>query len=273
MGLNARPPVDLGGLFTLQRAHVERVPYENLDIWRGRRVTIDPAESAARITRGRGGYCYHLNGGLSLLLKELGFAVTRHFGGVQPSHGIAPGASGNHLVLTVAGLPSEHNPGGEWLVDAGLGDGLHDPLPLVEGVYEQGPFRYGMRPSTAEPGGWRFDHDPRGSFLGMDYRPVATEMSAFQAKHEYLSTSPESGFVKLATVQRRDAGGVDSMRGLVLQRTTRTISMTTLDRPADYFSALADVYGLTLDDLTHDERTSLWNRLYAAHEEWLSAAT
>src|SRR5262245_24023453 len=121
MGLSTRPPADLEGLFTLLRAHVERVPYENLDIWRGRPVTIDPAESVARITRGRGGYCYHLNGAFSALLKQLGFDVIRHFGGVQPNHEIAPGATGNHLVLTVAGLPSEANPGGEWLVDAGLG--------------------------------------------------------------------------------------------------------------------------------------------------------
>ena len=46
----------------------------------------------------------------------------------------------NHLVLTVADLPTNENPSGVWYVDAGLGDALHEALPLVAGEYEQGPF-------------------------------------------------------------------------------------------------------------------------------------
>jgi N-hydroxyarylamine O-acetyltransferase len=46
----------------------------------------------------------------------------------------------NHLVLTVRGLPADTNPGGVWYVDAGLGDALHEPIPLIAGEYRQGPF-------------------------------------------------------------------------------------------------------------------------------------
>ncbi|MFF5209500.1 arylamine N-acetyltransferase [Streptosporangium sp. NPDC000396] len=255
-------------LCLLHRAHVERVPYENLEIWLGRPTTVDPTESATRIIRGRGGYCYHLNGAFSLLLEALGYRVTRHFGGVQNDAETPAGARGNHLVLTVSGLPGPDNPGGEWLVDQGLGDGLHDPLPLVEGVYRQGPFTYGLRPSEAEPGGWRFDHDPRGSFLGMDFRPEPAEMSAFAAMHEFLSTSPESGFVRVATVQRRDAGGADILRGLVLTRLGDREHTQIVETEHDYFEMLADVFALPLDDVTPAERAKLWQRLWTAHERW-----
>ncbi|MEZ0073832.1 N-hydroxyarylamine O-acetyltransferase [Planotetraspora sp. GP83] len=281
-------PPSVEELFRLQAAHVERVPYENLEIWLGRPTTVDPVESWRRIIAGRGGYCFHLNGAFALLLGMLGYQVTRHFGGVQNEPGVPAGATGNHLALTVSGLPTEGNPGGDWLVDAGLGDGIHEPLPLVEGVYEQGPFRYGLRRSESEPGGWRFEHDPRGSFVGMDFGLEPVEMAAFEAKHEHLSTSPESGFVRVPAVQRRDAAGVDTLTGLVLERvggaapgdtahqrsaTQRSTGQRSimLDRREDYFAALADVYGIALDDVSPAEKDKLWTRLRTAHDQWEAA--
>ncbi|MFD8527031.1 arylamine N-acetyltransferase [Streptosporangium canum] len=261
-------PPSVESLRLLHRAHVERVPYECLEIWLGRPTTVDPVESATRIISGRGGYCFHLNGAFSLLLEALGYQVTRHFGGPQHGSGDPAGADGGHLSLTVSGLPSEDNPGGAWMVDQGLGDGFHEPLPLVEGVYRQGPFSYGLRPSQAEPGGWRFDHDPRGTFLGLDFRAGRAEMSAFTAMHEHLSTSPESGFVRVATVQRRDAGGVDILRGLVLTRLGDREHSLTVETERDYFELLADVFALPLDDVTPAERAKLWQRLWTAHEHW-----
>ncbi|WP_198169474.1 arylamine N-acetyltransferase family protein [Herbidospora daliensis] len=267
LGLTREPP-SVTALAALQRAHVERVPYETTEIWLGRPTTVDPAESAARIVAGRGGYCFHLNGALSELLSALGYQVTRHFGGVQGSATDPAGARGNHLVLTVAGLPTEANPSGEWLVDAGLGDAIHEPLPLVEGVYDQGPFTYRLRPSEAEPGGWRLDHDPRGSFVGMDFRKVPTEMTAFESEHVRLSTSPESGFVRVLAIQRRDATGVDSLRGLVLTRVGDDPTSTTLEREGDYVAAMSDVFGL---HLTGEERAILWPKLSESHKAWLAS--
>ena len=52
----------------------------------------------------------------------------------------------------------------------------------------------------------------------MTWRSAPAEMPDFAAQHAYLSTSPESGFVKLLSVQRRDAEGADVMVGLVLRR-------------------------------------------------------
>ncbi len=260
----------MAGLFALQRAHVERVPYGNLEIWLGRPTGLDPAESVARIVGGRGGYCFHLNGALWALLSALGYQVTRHYGSVQGSTEGQAGAIGNHLVLTVSGLPTPDNPGGGWLVDAGLGDAIHDPIPLIEGSYHQGPFVYGLRPSTVEPGGWRFDHDPRGSFAGMDLRPGAVGMDVFADMHVHLTASPDSSFVRTFVVQRRDAGGVDLLTGLALRRMGATTTSTVLDREQDYFAAMADLFGLTL---TPDERALLWPRLCQAHEQWLAAKT
>lgn len=171
----------------------------------------------------------------------------------------------------MSGLPDEAAPAGNWLVDLGMGDGIHEPLPLVAGEYRQGPFRYRLGPSTAEAGGWRFDHDPRGEFVGMDFRAAGTTMAAFAARHRELSTSPGSGFVRTAVVARRDAYGVDVLRGLVLSRVGDGERRNTLERRADYFAALADVFGMSLEDVGPGERDGLWRRLVEAHARWSAA--
>ncbi|MEV4071336.1 arylamine N-acetyltransferase family protein [Nonomuraea fuscirosea] len=260
-------PASAEGLRALHAAHIEKVSYEALEIWLGRTTTVDPLESAERILRGRGGYCYHLNGAFSELLTALGYEVTRHVGGVQHRGG-EPGVTGNHLVLTVRGLPSEANPGGAWLVDVGLGDALHEPLPLVAGDYRQGPFRYVLRPSQVAPGGWRLDHDPVGSFEGLDFGLEPARMSAFADMHRHLTTSPASGFVRVATVQRRDAYGMDVLRGLQLKRLGNGTQSVTLCTSRDYYAALADVFLLPLDDVSAEEKDRLWHKVRAAHESW-----
>jgi arylamine N-acetyltransferase len=270
LGLAQAAP-SAAGLRALHAAHVERVAYEALQIWLDRPTTVDPLESAARIIGGRGGYCYHLNGAFSALATALGYQVTRHVGGVQ-NRGAEPGITANHLVLTVRGLPDEANPGGEWLVDVGLGDALHEPLPLVAGSYVQGPFTYGLRPSEVAPGGWRFDHDPSGSFAGMDFGLAPADMSAFTAMHEHLSTSPTSGFVRVLSVQRRDAKGVDSLRGLRLSRVGTWADAITLDTAGDFYAALDDIFNLPLDDVEAEDRDKLWRKVHSAHETWLTSA-
>src|SRR3954470_14173820 len=74
------------GLFALHRAHAELVPYETLEIWLGRPTTVDPAESVRRILRGRGGYCFHVNGAFSELLMALGYPGDAAFRGRAEQH-------------------------------------------------------------------------------------------------------------------------------------------------------------------------------------------
>ena len=269
LGVSDPGPPTVESLRALHRAHVERIPFENLEIQLGRRTTVDPVEAAERIVRRRGGYCYHLNGAFSALLRQLGYRVTRHVGGVQRAGGHAGGATGTHLTLTVTGLPHDASPDGAWLVDVGLGSALHEPLPLREGTYRQGPFEYRLRASGLEPGGWRFDHDPRGGFLGMDFRAAGADMADFAAMHEHLSSAPESPFVQVAVVQRRDPTGVDVLRGLVLARVgPEPPSETVLRSSAEWHAALHDVFGLALEDVEAADRELLWTRLVAAHGEY-----
>lgn len=273
LGLPEPPPPGVEALHMLHRAQVERIPYESVWIWLGERRTIAPLDSVRHLTSGRGGYCYHLNGALATLLGWLGFDVRRHVGGVQGAPDSEVGATANHLALTVNGLPTDTNPDGRWFIDAGLGDGPHEPVPLLAGQHRQGPFTYALAPSAAVPGGWRFHADPRMSLMGMDFAAEDAEQRAFEAKHRFLQSHPDSGFVRVLTAFRRDAGGVDALRGLVLRRQDGTGETSTdLTTEPDWYSALADVFGLPLSDVDGERRERLWRKVNTAHEAWLAAA-
>ncbi|MCO6005298.1 arylamine N-acetyltransferase [Actinoallomurus purpureus] len=271
LGVSDLGPPSVAGLRTLHAAQVERIAYEALDAHLGRLTSIDPHDSAARIVAGRGGYCYHLNGAFSLLLRALGYDVTWHRAGVQ-EHDVVPPpgpALANHLALTVRGLPSGECPEGVWLVDAGLGDGLHEPLPLRVGEYVQGPFRFRVGRSQVEPGGWRLEHDPRGTFAGMDFGMRPAVVTDFLDRHVHLSTSPESGYVRTSTVMRRDADGVDALTGCVLRRIgPGPDRRRVLETRSEWYEALAEVFGLDLTDLGAADREVLWARVRSAHEAW-----
>ncbi|ORT55991.1 arylamine N-acetyltransferase [Streptomyces sp. CB03238] len=252
-------------LSALQRAHLERVPYENIDIQLGRPPGIEPELSVRRFAAGQGGYCFHLNGGFAALLEALGYDVTRHVGGVHHDPE-GRGANGNHLALTV------RVDGEAWFVDTGLGDGPHEPLPLRPGTYQQGPFTYRMEPSVTEPGGWTLHNGPQSAFPVMEFAARPVTMADLADEHLRLSTAPDSPFLTTFAALRRDAKGLDLLRGRVLTRIdTAGRTERPLDTAGEWYAALADVFGRNLDGLDADDRTALWERVTRAHEEWLAA--
>jgi N-hydroxyarylamine O-acetyltransferase len=270
IGASAVGPPSAEALADLQARHLERVVFENLEIQRGRPTTVDYAESAERIVkRGRGGYCFHLNGAFGLLLEALGYEVSRRRGTVQPPPETAPGRLLNHLVVLVHGLPTGANPEGTWWAEVGLGDGCIGPLALRAGIREDDPYTYELQASPVYPGGWRLlqgDGDGVGIVDVDTERPEAAEVAR---AHQRLATSPESRFVRTATLQRRHAGGVDVLRACTLVRVTRAGTQRRLIADeAEWFAAAADVFGLRLPDISAVERRALWERVAAQHEAW-----
>src|SRR5262249_54830622 len=124
--------------------------------------------------------------------------------------------------------------------------------------------------------GWRFRHDPSGSFKGMDFEDALARQEQFERGHLHMSTSPTSNFVTNVIVARRDATGVDKLINTTVMRIEGPrIVGWALSSSAEFFGALADVYGLTLDDLDADDRERLWRGAQAgqaAYEASLAAS-
>ena len=270
LGFEVPPPPTLDALFLLHHRHLERVPYENLAIMLGRPPSVDAVASLERVGElGRAGYCFHHNGALEIVLRELGFDVTRRHGHVWTDESDRGGTFLNHLVLHVAGLPTVGNPGGEWWVDVGLGDAFRHPLPLVAGEHRQDGFGYVV--DDVRPDGWSFRHDPSGSFTGVEVSMLPTEPADVLASHAELSAPGTGRFSQLLVVQRRHAGGTATLRGCLLTHVGAGATVETeLATWETWRAALEDLH-LRVDDLDPDELRALYDRMWAAHLAWRSS--
>jgi len=124
-GGTTRPTYDtLSGLL---RAHMARIPFENLDVLLGRLVRLDLAALQDKLVRAhRGGYCFEHGMLFAAVLEQLGFEPVRHTARaviILPRNA----SPRTHMLLTVP-LPE-----GTFVVDPGFG-GLAPriPVPLVE---------------------------------------------------------------------------------------------------------------------------------------------
>lgn len=126
LGVTRYPP-SVQALRDLHLQHLRRVPFENLDIHLGRRISLAVPDLYAKVVDGnRGGFCYELNGLFAALLRGLGYDVTMYACRVHSSRGLGP--LFDHLALSVA-VPESPD---RWLADVGFG--RHSAYPLRLGV-------------------------------------------------------------------------------------------------------------------------------------------
>ena len=114
-------------LGAVQTACVLTIPYENLDILRGKPISLDAADIFRKIvTEHRGGYCFELNALLHHMLSEMGFTVNSRFARYLRGEGGIPFR--RHRIVTVT-----LEDGAEYMVDIGVGQvAPRLPLKLVE---------------------------------------------------------------------------------------------------------------------------------------------
>ena len=204
-------------------------------------------DALRRIGSGRGGYCFHLNGSLDLVLGSLGYRVRRHVGAVWTaatgpgSRSAGPGQDevGNHLALTVE---------------------------------LDGRISYRIEASGAIGPGWRFVHDPaQKAFTAMDFTLDPVTTARFEDKHRELSTSPRSQFVTMVAMERRDATGADLLHGCMLIRQDgHGRHEQELAHRAAWLEAVRDVFGLSMEHVDGPGRTRLWEWLRSSHAAWLA---
>ncbi len=110
--------MDATALRELQRRHLEAVPFENLSIHLGEGIVLAEDALVDKIVgRGRGGFCYELNGLFAALLDGLGFDVSLHAASMfrDDGHAVYP--------LRRDWPEAQEDPAGSFLVlDAGGGD-------------------------------------------------------------------------------------------------------------------------------------------------------
>jgi N-hydroxyarylamine O-acetyltransferase len=250
---------NLATLCALHTAHLQAIPYENLDIHLGRELALDEnAIFDKLVNRGRGGWCYEMNGLFAWALRELGFDV-RLLGSAVGRADLSAGDEHDHLILRV-------NLGQPYLADVGFGNGLRQPIPLQAGEYRQGFMRFALRNEGQR--WWFVNHAGLGP--GFDFTLQERRMSEFAPRCRTLQTAPESGFVRVAVCHRQTAQGCVSLRGLVMKTVTAEGETEgVIATPAEYAITLKDTFGLRLSDA---ETAALWRLAQARHTAWAKPA-
>lgn len=256
IGYTGAAAPDPDTLQDVQQAHVQVVPFENLDVQFGMPLSTAVEEAYEKIVLdGRGGWCYQQNGLFGWALSEIGFDVTRVAAAVMR---IERGdqALANHLCLLVR-CPGHH---GTWLADVGFGGGLLRPIPLQEAEHWHEPCRLRLR--RIEDGWWRFSEDLGNGEFSFDFNPVAADEAALSDKCHALQTEPDSSFVLNLVAQIREPDRHLSLRGRVLSIATRGgIAGRTIGSADELRETLADLFRLDVPGVA-----GLWPRIVARHE-------
>jgi len=271
IGLHEIKAPTLEFLTELQRAHVQHLSWQTLDIFAGRPAGITLEESVGLILQGRSGYCFHLNGAFSQLLHSLGYDVQWHRAGVQP-HGQEPRVNSFHLGMSVL-LPDSSPDAGRWIVDVGLGGMPYDPIPFRFGLYGTAPFTYNLTPSSVAMEGWRLEYEPDGPSEGVDYAPeVVRDLGEFIPNHEFYSRSSDSPWHNVFLLRQRDGMQSNELRGCVLKTNDDNgIRKKELSSYSEWREVLAEVFHEPMVRYSGLEREEMWRRVSAAHEEWKRA--
>ncbi|MGG8408149.1 arylamine N-acetyltransferase family protein [Streptomyces sp. 12297] len=188
---------DLGTLQEIHRCHTRSIPFENLDVALGRRISLDVKSLQDKIVRRRrGGYCYEQNSLLAAALERVGFEVAGRGARNRTRGGALTPVTHAVLVVTVAGRP--------WLVDAGFGaQGPLEPVPLEPGTeVHQGVWTYAV---AEEDGGrlvLRSLRDETGWLDLYAFAPQRLHPVDFEVMNHYSSTHPDSFFTGQVVAMR-----------------------------------------------------------------------
>lgn len=183
----------------LHLAHLLTVPFENLDIPRGRPLSLESEALVEKIVgRRRGGLCYELNGAFALLLRAVGFGVDLLSAAVCRENGTW-GRPFDHLLLRV-------HLDEPWIADVGFGrDSFREPLRLNVDEPQE---RFGLTYRLIDRDGLRVLQLRRDEAWIDCYRfgPEAYELPAFTQACIMHQTSPEAPFssVPLCGLAKRD---------------------------------------------------------------------
>lgn len=252
IGYTGTPRADLATLTALHRAHVQAIPFENIDVQLGCPTGLDPLAAYAKLVeRRRGGWCYEQNGLLGMVLATLGFEVTRMAGAVlRQVRGDA--TMGSHLCLKVA-LEQD------WLVDVGFGAAQLEPLPLAEGTWDHTPILVSL--ARTEDAHWRLAIQLGSGEMSFDFRDQPADEARLQQLCDWQGRDGESVFVQNLVAQRRLDGEHRVLRGRVFTRATAAGSeQRVLASAEELLTVLAGEFGIEEPAIA-----DLWPAICARH--------
>lgn len=223
------------------RAHMMRIPFENLDVLLGRGVRIDPDSVYDKlVARGRGGYCFEHGVLLQSALANLGFETFVHTARVillRPRSEAAP----THMFLTVT--LDEHR----CVLDPGFGG--HAPLvpvPIDADTRDGGDAHRMIR----RGGEWVLEAHIDGAWTSLwsSMLEPAEPVDFVMANH-FVSTFPTSPFVTNLMMRAiTPSGHVSVMNRTVTRRHDGREDKQVIESRAALRALLKEDFGFDLPE-------------------------
>ncbi len=240
IGYDGVPSTTVWTLTDLHRAHATTIPFENLDIQLGRRISLEPAALEEKmVSERRGGYCFEHNTLAMHALRQIGFDVTPCEARVRL--GATRVAPRTHMVLlvTLDMVP--------WLWDTGFGgETLLEPLRLDDRVVIQGGAAYRV---VTDEDLWVLQMNAGGRWTDLyAFIAEAREPIDFEVANWYTSTHPDSHFVTTLTAQQRTVDGWRVLRNLTYSVQAGTKTRTREIEREDLLPLLREEFGLELPE-------------------------
>ena len=186
---NANISVNPVNLKRLQKQHLLRVPFENLDIHWKRPIILNAEKLYEKVVdEKRGGFCYELNGLFCELLKNLGF--TSKIVSARVSNGSDFGAEYDHLAILTK-IDDD-----DFLVDVGFGDFTAEPLKIILNVEQQdenGTFRLTKFDDEYFEVVKKDGENWKSVYI---FKNTARHLTEFSEMCNFHQTSPESHFTR-----------------------------------------------------------------------------
>lgn len=225
---------DLATLRRLHRRHMLAVPFENLDPVRGIPVTADPSDAFGKIVeRGRGGWCFEMNGLFGEVLRSIGFRVDEIGADVGADEA---GEISHRALLVHLDQP--------WLADVGFGFGALEPLPFREGATELGAGTFHLSKSGDT---WRMR--PPGETPHYVFTTQAQTQTAFDEASRIFIERKTAPLFNVPFIVLADDDGYISLRDTRFRRwrAGTLVEEHELDGPAAVRAMMIERFGLPAD--------------------------
>jgi N-hydroxyarylamine O-acetyltransferase len=227
-------------LCLLQRFHLLSVPFENLDIYLGRKIELENSFNKV-VRQKRGGFCYELNGLFYQLLKDIGFEAQLISGRVYNKVKKSYPPEFDHMAITVDIC------GFKYLVDVGNGEFAIQPLKIE------------LDKVQADPKGKFIIEESHDDYLlvckQVDIDKIPQYLFKLQARAvpeflsmlDYQQTNSESYFIqkRLCTLATEN-GRVTILNDTLKIKSGEIVEEEKLESEEAFQKALRDYFGIKL---------------------------
>ena len=228
----------------LMTAQLRSVPFENLDVFHGRKEpSLEAVDLFEKIVKNcRGGYCFELNGLFQKLLEAIGFSCFSHVGRI--GHGQPFKYPISHRV-TVVELAGER-----WFCDVGFGGPVpSEPAKIVlnQPFDSANGHRYEFTQNGIEI---TLSMEENGAFLPvLSFVETPADPVDFLALNAFCAHSPIEPFIHKQMVWRNTETGRVTLDGNTLRiHENDTVREEVIETEPALRKALQDYFGIVYPD-------------------------